>query len=71
MCWTEQHDKRLIGEIALVDPFTGTKKGTVQRGKKWDEITENLFRCSTPYLKWRKGVCETDTISSLKGTEKK
>lgn len=54
MCWTEQHDKRLIGEIALVDPFTGTKKGTVQRGKKWDEITENLCQLQYPLFKVEK-----------------
>ena len=32
----------LCPEILVVDPFTGTKKGTVARGTKWEEDAENL-----------------------------
>ncbi|KAK2549449.1 hypothetical protein P5673_030126 [Acropora cervicornis] len=28
-------DEMLCREILVVDPFTGTKKGTVERGSKW------------------------------------
>ena len=30
-------------EILAVDPFTGTKKGTVQGGVKWKIIADHLF----------------------------
>jgi hypothetical protein len=51
MSWTEQHDSRLCGEISLIYPFTGTKKGTVQRGKKWDEVAINLSKLEDPIFK--------------------
>jgi len=35
-------DEMLCREILVVDPFTGTKKGTVERGSKWVEVAENL-----------------------------
>lgn len=45
MVWTDDKDKMLLREILTVDPFTGTKKGTIQRGKKWSVIADNL--CSS------------------------
>ena len=36
------HDGMLCREIMVVDPFTGTEKSTVARGKKWEEVAENL-----------------------------
>ena len=32
------HDQMLCREILVVDPFTGTKKGTVERGIDWEEV---------------------------------
>ena len=34
MVWNNVHDEILCREILVVDPFTGTKKGTVTRGAK-------------------------------------
>ena len=38
MFWTEEHEKLMCREILAVDPFSGTRKGTVQRGAKWKKI---------------------------------
>ena len=32
MVWNTVHDEMLCKKILVVDPFTGTKKGTVERG---------------------------------------
>ena len=48
MFWTEEHDKLLCREILAVDPFTGTKKGTPQRGAKWSEVADNLSHIANP-----------------------
>ena len=42
MVWRFLHDEMLYREIMVVDPFTGIKKSTVARGKKWKEVAENL-----------------------------
>ena len=46
MVWSSLHDEMLGRKswllISGVDPFTGTKKSTVARGKKWEEVAENL-----------------------------
>ena len=42
MVWSSFHDEMLFREIMVVDPFTGTKKSTVARGKKREEVAENL-----------------------------
>ena len=44
MVWNTVHDEMLCREILVVDPFTGTKKGTVARGTKWKEVAENSAR---------------------------
>ena len=41
MTWKTVHDEMLCQEILVVDPFTGTKKGTVARGTKWEEVALN------------------------------
>ena len=41
----------LCREILVVDPFTGTKKGTVARGTKWKEVAENLKKIQQGYSK--------------------
>ena len=38
MTWSTVHDEMLCREILVVDPFTGTKKGTVARGTRWEEV---------------------------------
>ena len=35
-------NQMLRRKIMVVDPYTGTKKSTVARGKKWEEVAENL-----------------------------
>jgi hypothetical protein len=42
MVWTEAHDVFLCREIIGIDPFTDTKKGTVQRSAKWSDIANAL-----------------------------
>ena len=56
MYWTEEHDRLMCREILAVDPFTGTKKGTVQRGAKW-KITTTLTTTLTLFLQILKGLC--------------
>ena len=41
----------VMREILVVDPFTGTKKGTVARGTKWEEVAENLNEIQQVYFK--------------------
>ena len=45
------------------DPFTETKKSTVARGKKWEEVAENLNQIARELKKKASGI-ETD-ISSI------
>ena len=42
MVWSSLHDEILCREIMAVDPFTGKKNSTIGRGKKWEEVAENL-----------------------------
>ena len=51
MVWSYEHDVMLTREILVVDPFTGTKKGTVARGAKWGEIAANLCEIQHLYFK--------------------
>ena len=51
MYWTEGHDRLMCREILAVDPFTGTKKGTVQRGAKWEIIADHLLEILEPKFK--------------------
>ena len=50
MVWSTVHDEMLCREILVVDPFTGTKKGTVARGTKWEEVAENLNKIEQVYF---------------------
>ena len=36
-----------LRNVMVVDPFTGTKKSTAAKGKKWEEVAANLdqFQC--------------------------
>ena len=47
MEWTETHDVLLLREIITSDLFK-FKKGSVQRGERWEEITDNLNDISDP-----------------------
>ena len=42
MVWNTVHDEMLCREILVVDPFTGTKKGTVERRTEWEEVAKDL-----------------------------
>ena len=44
MVWSTVHDEILCREILVVDPFTGTTKGTVARRTKWEEVAKNLYK---------------------------
>ena len=60
MTWSTVHDEMLCREILVVDPFTGTKKGTVARGTRWEEVAENL-KFSKFTLKSTSGLSEIVT----------
>ena len=45
------HDEKLYRQIMVVDPLTGTKKNTVARGKKWEEVAENMNWIEAVYFK--------------------
>ena len=51
MFWTEEHDVILVREMLANSPFAGTKRGTVQRGRKWNEISEHLLQVEAPKFK--------------------
>ena len=51
MVWSTLHDKMLCREILVVDPFTGTKKSTVARGTKWEEVAQNLNKIQEVHFK--------------------
>ena len=51
MPWSAKHDELLCREILVVDPFTGAKQRTVQRGAKWDLVAENLSKIQDIYSK--------------------
>ena len=51
MLWSAKHDELLCREILVVDPFTGTKQRTVQRGAKWDLVAEKLNKIQDVYFK--------------------
>jgi len=41
MRWTKQHDLILLQEILMFEPF-GQKKGSPERGRVWETISESL-----------------------------
>ena len=51
MVWTSIHDDMLCREILVTNPFTGTKKGTVARGTKWEQVAENLNKIELVHFK--------------------
>ena len=51
MVWSSVHDEMLYREIMAVNPFTGTKKSTVARGKNWQEVAENMNWIEAVYFK--------------------
>ena len=51
MVWSTAHDEMLCREILVIDPFTGTRKSTVARGTKWEEVAKNLNKIKQIYFK--------------------
>ena len=51
MVWSTVHDEMLCRDILVVDPFTGTKKGTVAIGTKWEEVAKILNKIQQVYFK--------------------
>ena len=41
----------LCREILVTNPFTGTKRGTVARGTKWEQVAENLNKVELVHFK--------------------
>ena len=48
MLWSDEHCMLLCREILAVDPFTGTRKWSIQRGAKWKAIAHNLMAIEKP-----------------------
>ena len=65
MTWSTVHDEILCREILFVDPFTATKKGTVARGTKCEEVAENFTKFSKCTLKLTIGQSEIVTTYLL------
>lgn len=67
MEWTENHDVLLLREIMISDLFT-LKKGSVQRGERWEEITAKLNQVSDPRfnLKDKRAVRDRWTLLQKK-----
>ena len=51
MVWTSIRDDMLCCKILVMNPFTGTKKGTVARGTKWEQVAENLNKVELVHFK--------------------
>ena len=51
MVWSTAHEEMLCREILVTDPFSGTRKSTVARGTKWEEVAENLNKIKQIYFK--------------------
>lgn len=45
MEWTEQHDICLCKEVRVIEPYM-YKKGSIERGKGWSKIADNLNSCT-------------------------
>ena len=66
MIWNEEKDELLCREILVVNVFCGTKRSTVARGAKWENVAENLNKLQDVYLKWIRGKFVT-AITILQG----
>ena len=51
MVWSTAHNEMLCREILVINSFTGTRKSTVSRGTKWEEVAENLNKIKQIYFK--------------------
>lgn len=70
MDWTNEHDLCLCQEILVLEPFKA-KKGSVAKGKIWDNIAKNLNSLQVPKFKVNKhGVRERYTLLVDKFKEK-
>ena len=48
MLWSDEHYCR---EIVAVNPFSGTRKGSIQKGANWKAIADNLMAVEKPKFK--------------------
>ena len=69
MFWTEEHNNMLCREILAVNPFTGTRKGTLQRGVKWKEIDTRKFKIDTRAVRDRHTLFSPKLRKKLKEAE--
>ncbi|EDO48295.1 predicted protein [Nematostella vectensis] len=51
--WSEKHDECLIQEVLTLEPFK-EKKGSIGRGRIWEEVSENLNSLRVPIFKVNK-----------------
>ena len=51
MVWSYENDDLLRREILVIDSFTGTKRGTVAKRSKWQEVPDNLNKIQQVYFK--------------------
>ena len=51
MIWNEDKDELLCREIFAVNVFSRTKRSTVARGAKWEQVAENLNKVKDVYFK--------------------
>ena len=47
MKWTDEHDKILVREVLLFEPFRQSH-GSVERGKAWENTSESLNGLPNP-----------------------
>ena len=50
MRWTEEHDILFLREILLQEPYQ-YKRGSIERGKSWEKVTNALGSMSQPIYK--------------------
>ena len=63
--WSSLHNEMLCREIMVVDSFTGTKKSTAAKGKKWEDVVENLNQ----FQSWQNGSSRSLQPSCKKNWE--
>ncbi|EDO28574.1 predicted protein [Nematostella vectensis] len=51
--WSEKHDECLIQEVLTLEPFK-EKKRDIERGRIWEEVSENLNSLRVPVFKVNK-----------------
>eukprot|EP00794_Sanderia_malayensis_P011539 gene11539-12731_t len=70
MVWTLEHDKMLVREMFVFEPWQ-FKHGTVERGNCWEAIAENLNKLEYPKFKFVDDRAIRDHYKSLEKRNKK